>query len=349
MKSHESKSCRIAETVVTWGLVLASCASLMQASETSKWTEDLRRQTQADVARPKTAILRQEVSETYTPVVDYRERHVERILQARDEITQRALAEGSGETVLTSLEASLSNCLAMADSLARVHELNASTVFGRRLLLDFTGQRARMEEEDCRDVDALLAVNNLEPQFRRSLSRTRVCITSLDGCKHMPEEEDGLVVISEMPQFNADMEHHSLGLIPGWFFADERLVRVARSGKDADGPFVDVNCRFTDKKADVLRFRVRPERGYRIEQWKTYHDNGQLAEDQSFEDYRCVNGVWLPFKTCVRRHDDQGQVTFRLDTRLLSAEVNTPLDEALFEIPEGMRVQDIRAAEITAQ
>jgi len=56
-----------------------------------------------------------------------------------------------------------------------------------------------------------------------------------------------------------------------------------------------------------------------------------------------VQDAWLPFKTSVCRRNSEGKVIFTQDAKLLGAEVNVPLDDALFEIPAGRDVQDVRA------
>jgi len=214
---------------------------------------------------------------------------------------------------------------------------------GRCRRLDFVGERGRIEDVDRRDLDALLSGANLDPEMRKSLSRSKTVLAGRDRSTELLAEVPDLAVVSDLPRFKADGERLSVGLIPSWVFADQRLVRQAVAGDDANGPFVDVSCRHVGKDRDVLRFRVRPARAYRIETWTTYYDDGQPAEEMRFDDYRLVQDAWLPFKTSVCRRNSEGKVIFTQDAKLLGAEVNVPLDDALFEIPAGRDVQDVRA------
>jgi len=232
--------------------------------------------------------------------------------------------------------------LAQADALAKIHQLNSSLAIARCRRLDFVGQRGRTEEVDRRDLDALLPEAKLDRDLRASLSRSNTFVARSDRCTVLPVEVPDLAVVKDEPRFQADQECPSVGLVPSWVVAEGKLVRQAVVGEDAAGPFIDVSCRHVGKDRDVLSFRVRPARAYRIETWTIYQENGQPAQERRLEDYRLVQDVWLPFKTSLRVRNAEGEVILTEETKLLGAEVNVPLDDAMFEVPAGLHVQDIR-------
>jgi len=299
-------------------------------------------QSRGNLAAVKTLVLREEVIESSVPPPGVREFYMDSTKKAREDALKRAAAEGGGEAVLAGLERDYAQRLSQGDALAKTSELNRSLSIGRCRRLDFVGERGRIEDVDRRDLDALLSGANLDPEMRKSLSRSKTVLAGRDRSTELLAEVPELAVVSDLLRFKADVERLSVGLIPSWAFADEKLLRHAVAGEDGAGPFVDVSCRHVGKERDVLSFRARPARAYRIERWTTYYDDGQPFEERRFEDYRLVQDVWLPFKTSLRVRNAEGEVILTEETKLLGAEVNVPLGDALFEVPAGLRVQDIR-------
>jgi len=63
-----------------------------------------------------------------------------------------------------------------------------------------------------------------------------------------------------------------------------------------------------------------------------------------FDEYRQVDGVWVPFARQVTRSRD-GVRDYSVETASVQAvEVNPVLADDIFSIPEGMRIQDTTAA-----
>jgi len=342
MYSYLDRWCRISVRVMGCSLACVVFLQSSVASEQQGLMEKLAEQNRANVAAVKTLVLREEVTEISIPDPGWRETYVDSMKKAREDVLKSAAAGGGGEAVLASLERDYAQRLGQADALAKIYELNCSLSLGRCRRLDFVTERARFEDVDRRDLDALLSEANLDRGLRTSLSRSKTYLAYPDHCTHLPAEGSDLAVVFELPRFKADVERLSVGLIPSWVFLDEKLVRQVVADEDAGGPLVDVSCRYAGKDRDVLRFRVRPARAYRIERWTTYHDDGQPAEEMRFEDYRLVQDAWLPFKTSVSRRNPEGKVTLTQDAKLLGAEVNVPLGNVLFEVPAGLHVQDIR-------
>lgn len=229
--------------------------------------------------------------------------------------------------------------LAKADALMATSRINRQLSIDRRRTVDFENGRGRLDDVDRRNVDALLAEEGLDDSMRGSIWRSKSMIVDAQHAVELPAIAPDLAVIMPGPRFDANGEWLSLGIVPEAVFGEGLLLDLKRVGAS-----LELTARDAESGAILLRGELLPERSYRLASWRAFTPEGELATEMVLDDYRQVDGVWVPFARQVNRSRD-GVPDYSVEKATLQeVEINPVLEDDTFAIPTGMRIQDTTAA-----
>jgi hypothetical protein len=269
---------------------------------------------------------------------EFRQRNADAMGANRDEVLVQ-LGDDPAPTALAKAEAELARKMAIVEDLVVTVRLNRTLSKDRKRTIDFHGQRARLDDIDLRDIDALLAAEGLDESMRGSVWRSQTLLVETQRTIRMPAFVPDLAVIMPVPRLNLNAEWLSLGILPESVFDGRFEFEIKR--RDA---IVELAAIDKDTGVSVLECTLMPERAYRLAAWQTYTSDGDLSMQMTLNDYRNIDGFWVPFAT-QKVTSRSGVRDYSVEnTTLHQVEINPALDDDMFSIPEGMRIQDMTAA-----
>ncbi len=301
----------VGTTACLWGFVMASSPRISAAYNAAQEESITDR---IAVANARNAEAVRTVVLDCTRVEDFRERPGDQE-RARRQMTgviedqmrravEQAKARGANARQLERTQRPYLEQLAAVDANMRVIQLNRNIKFARTSSIDFANTRARYDDADLRDLQRLGAENNLGPAQMLSLTRSMSTILKPDrNTSLMPQAGFVATVRSggrgPGQRFDADEERLALGIIPRRVF-DGALQLEVPHPEGVRGE-VEVIGRNRASGREEVRFFVRPEFGYRLSRWVAYSPPGEVAETFRAWDFRKTDGVFVPFRTELRR------------------------------------------------
>jgi hypothetical protein len=282
----------------------------------------------------RTVVVEQTVSERYKERPGEQEESRERL--ARWAETQNRLEAAHVQTAPAEIRDRVqqkgAQRLASVDASSRVSQLNKNVKVARN--------RARYDDRDLRDLDRLAAENGLGPERMVDLTRSGSQILRVDRSATLKPEAGLLALVLPQPRFDLRGERLSLGIIPSGVFDGALHLEVLRRGTNSM-PEIEVVGRDSQSGHAKVRFAVRPDYGLRLVRWTVYDPDENVVEDFRASDFRRIHGVFIPFRTELRRSAYGVPDYYVRETVVQSARVNVPLTDDFFEIPAAYRVQNI--------
>jgi len=308
---------------------------------------DIRGAIATDAARVESIRLGEmvDISEKELPgwTQQFRQQQEESMASKREamfEATREASSNGElTEDALAAIEAEHERDIAQVPDMEAVFRLNRNLSIDRTRTVDFVGKRKRLDDTDRRNLDELMDAAAMAPTMRKNVSRSETLILDETQSVRMPAAVPDLAVIAPVQTFNADTEYLSLGIVPDSVFSHD--FDWAMSSRKAG---VDVQAKDKQTGAMVFSFTVSPARNYRLITWTTFTPDGAVSTDMEFGDYRKVGESWFPFATRTSHSKNGVPDAFTQTTMVQSAEINPKLQDGIFSIPEGMRIQDLTEA-----
>ncbi len=199
-------------------------------------------------------------------------------------------------------------------------ETRGELVFNKRLKM------WKLALTDLRDVPKIIRDNELTVS-QLSLSRTRTMVMSYDF-EHMLSlrlgEVNSVLTILPLPENAMREPPYTFGLLPKWLIdADDLFVEPYANG-----------LKLISRRASggTTTAYVDPAVQYRTRRIEVRRSDGSITSEWSADDYREVDGAWLPFHTEERDWTSAHQLQHWRIIDLERAELNCDPQQADFSI-----------------
>jgi len=271
-----------------------------------------------------------------------RQRRHDALTASIERTIQMAAERGATEEQIARIRTRLTERLNDGDSAMIVAQLNKHLRIERTATIDPTLKRARYDDRDLRDVDALMAAHGLNENDRVSLSKTvgRILLEDREITMH---PSVGLAVVSRIPKFKTDDVARRLGIIPPPFFERGYEFQVAQVQQQGT-TIVRITGTRPGRTTPTVLIETRPDQRYRMTRLVRYDENGEVAEEYLPSNYQPEDGILVPRRTEQRVAGYESSsycIRIRTVTRV---RFNQQIDPTRFEVPSECFVQDTRTA-----
>lgn len=227
-----------------------------------------------------------------------------------------------------------------------IANINKRTRVRRRAAIDFARLLVRYDDEDLRDLSALIQANGLSGNDVAALSRTQSMVMDGSQTVRLIPSQSLAVVAPEKGDYAHATGGRELGIIPSWVFDGRYIADVGFE----DDTTVVLTCRDStaSRTAPFARVWLDSSIEYRVERIEAYDESGSVVERFLASDYRLVAGQYLPFFLRTTRARDGIEDYYVREVAVERIECNPDLSaEQMRRIPEGYVVQDLQSGKVT--
>lgn len=184
----------------------------------------------------------------------------------------------------------------------------------------------KLSSQDARDLDRIMADEKF-PQWRRKT--LDLSLVQLVG---------PTFGVDLFPATNVMLVHEQVLANPLEFgiASDDLFLKSRQSSIVAVSPERGSHLRV---KLDSWVLEVDPQLEFRCRNAKLYAPDGRLRREESFDDYRLVDGFNFPFRYERHDYDLQGGLTRHTMITVASAQFNRPLPPDAFQLTIGEPVR----------
>ncbi len=255
----------------------------------------------------------------------------------------QADSHGVGSVFLDEIQAEHEQRMSRIDDSLIATMLNERVQLSRRVIVDRQQRRARIEQIDLRDVDALMSANGLAPESRASLDQSATILQFETHSLRRNSALPRLAIASDLQRYSEFDADCQMGILPDALFGPEYRIDVSEDG----GRVVLTGIERTTG-ARAFEAELHPELAGRFVALRVFRgdDPARVSREYLASDFRLVNGVSAAFETEFHIFQPDGRASSaekraveNLELRAVSA--NT---DGVWQFPPEVRIQDTRTA-----
>ncbi|GMU83098.1 MAG: hypothetical protein AMXMBFR47_29690 [Planctomycetota bacterium] len=301
--------------------------------------ESLREKNRQNLASVRTIVVEERVELQRTvPVEERRAQEARRIEDGRAWQLKQAAFTGESKKRIQEINEQADGQYGSFEASLVIEQMNATSSVRRTTTIDRDHRRARRDDVDPRNLTKMGKEQRLGQGQLMSLDRTGSLISEEGKPEiqlHTPRAGK-LATINSFPQTSLDREEAQLGLLPEYLFGEDFSLEVRAAGEKR----FQIIAKSRTSGRTVFEATVDAEKGYAMTELRGFDAGGELVQVLTASDFRCVDGVWLPFET--RSEYPATPITPTVIERHVdSARINPDISDALFAPPSDYRVVDL--------